>query len=107
MKKIKPSYPRRKSLLAAPFVPLDDSGFRELVAAGSAIPCQQGDTLFVAKWRDGPGIDPGAFLAALHDRGLRLESRTYDGDVNIRVVPGTIPQEKPAPPAHGRSKAAP
>ena len=92
MKKIKLSYPRRDRMLATPFVALSDSDFRELVSSRLAIPGQQGSSLFVAKWRDGPGVDPEDFLKALHSQGSRLEVRRYGADVNVRVVRNTPPK---------------
>ncbi|MHB8351601.1 MAG: hypothetical protein ACYDFT_02765 [Thermoplasmata archaeon] len=86
MKKIRQSYPRRKELLAAPFVPLKDDDFRQLVASGQAIPSQQGGSLFVAKWRSGPGLEPNSFLASVRAQGSSLVIRRYKGDANIRVV---------------------
>jgi len=87
MKKIKQRYPRRKGLLGAPFLPLTDANFRVLVSSGQAIPCQQGGSLFVSKWRDEEsGIEVEAFLTALKSQGSSLEARTYEGDVNVRVV---------------------
>lgn len=86
MKTMKPSYPRRGQMLATPFEPLTDGDFLELVSSGRAIPGQQGASLFVAKWRDGPGVDATAFLKALHAQGSSLEVRRYRSDVNIRVV---------------------
>ncbi|HLM91734.1 MAG TPA: hypothetical protein VK424_06790 [Thermoplasmata archaeon] len=86
MKKFKQSYPRRRTMLATPFVPLSDDDFRELVTLGSAIPGQQGSALFVAKWRDGRGMDADAFLLALRAQGSKLVVRKFKQDVNIRVV---------------------
>ena len=88
MKKIKQSYPRRKAMLATPFVPMAEDEFREAVASGLAIPCQLGSELFVAKWRDGPGMDAGVFLVALRAQGSELVVRRFKSDVNIRVVRG-------------------
>ncbi len=73
-------------MLATPFVPLSDDEFRELVTLGSAIPGHQGSTLFVAKWRDGHGMETEAFLTALRAQGAKLVARTYKKDVNIRVI---------------------
>ncbi len=73
-------------MLATPFEPLSDDAFRQLVASGSAIPGQQGTRLFVAKWRDGPGLNAEAFLVALHGQGSELVVRRFKSDVNIRVV---------------------
>jgi hypothetical protein len=89
VKQIRQSYPRRKAMLATKFEPLSDVDFRKLVADGSAIPGGQGSDLFVAKWKDGPGIGADAFLAALKARGSHLVVRRYGSDVNIRVVRGT------------------
>lgn len=86
MKTMKQSYPRRKGMLATPFEPLSDDGFRQLVARGLAIPSQQGSGLFVAKWRDGPGLGAEPFLVALRAQGSTLEVRRFHDDVNIRVV---------------------
>ncbi|MGP8078782.1 MAG: hypothetical protein ACLQD8_00605 [Thermoplasmata archaeon] len=86
MKKFKQSYPRRREMLATPFEPLSDGEFRKLVSGGLAIPGQQGSSLFVAKWRDGPGVDAEEFLVALRAQGSRLEVRKFKTDVNIRVV---------------------
>jgi hypothetical protein len=99
VKKIRPSYPRRAELLRTPFASLSDDEFRRHVAEGSAIPSQLGDVLFVSKWRDGPGMGADAFLAALHAQGATLEARTYQKDVNIRVVrsdPKKAPAGKPS-----------
>jgi len=106
MKKIKLSYPRRDQLLATPFVALSDSDFRQLVSSGLAIPGQQGSSLFVAKWRDGPGVDPEVFLQALHSQGSRLEVRRYRADVNVRVVRSTPPKRGSRAPAVAPPKAA-
>ncbi len=73
-------------MLATPFEPLSDDEFRQLVASGLAIPGQQGTSLFVAKWRDGPGLDAEAFLVALRAQGSKLVVRRFKADVNIRVV---------------------
>ncbi len=73
-------------MLATPFEPLSDDEFRQLVASGVAIPGQQGAGLFVAKWRDGPGLNAEAFLVALHAQGSKLVVRRFKSDVNIRVV---------------------
>ncbi|HUZ80015.1 MAG TPA: hypothetical protein VMV28_05300 [Thermoplasmata archaeon] len=86
MKTMKQSYPRRKRMLATPFEPLSDDGFRQLVARGLAIPFQQGTGLFVAKWRDGPGLGAEPFLVALRAQGSTLEVRRFHDDVNVRVV---------------------
>ncbi len=86
MKKIKQSYPQRAELLKTPFEPLSDDDFRQLVGSGVAIPAQQGTSLFVAKWRDGLGLDADVFLAAVRAQGSKLEVRRFKTDVNIRVV---------------------
>jgi hypothetical protein len=88
MRKIRPSFPRRRELLATPFQPLSEADFLRLVSDGLAIPGQQGGSLIVAKWRDRPGMDPQAFLTALKARGLSLEVRRAREDVNVRVVRG-------------------
>ena len=97
MKKIKQSYPRRRKLLATPFETLSDLEFRELVSSRLAIPGRQGTSLFVAKWRDGPGEDAETFLKLLHAQGSRLEVRRYEGDVNVRVVRDTAPKRGTSP----------
>ena len=101
MKKIKQRYPRRGEMLKTPFEPLPEDEFLKLVASGLAIPGQSGTGLFVAKWRDGPGMDTKAFLSALQAQGSRLEVRKFKGDVNIRVIRGKAPVAKrkrsPAP----------
>lgn len=86
MKKIKQSYPRRGEMLATPFEALSDTDFRQLVGSGLAIPGQQGSSLFVAKWRDGPAVEVETFLKALHAQGSRLEVRRFKADVNVRVI---------------------
>jgi hypothetical protein len=73
-------------MLAMPFEPLSDEEFRKFVTSGVAIPGQQGNSLYVAKWKDGPGIEPAKFLAAVKAQGAKLMVRNYHGDVNIRVV---------------------
>lgn len=88
MKQIRQRYPRRNAMLATPFQPLSDEDFQKLVTSGEAVPGRQGDGFFVAKWKDGPGIPPGEFLAALRAQGSTLVVRRYKGDVNIRVVRG-------------------
>ena len=88
MKKIKQSYPRRGEMLEMPFEALSDPEFRQLVGTGLAIPGQQGSSLFVAKWRDGPTVEVETFLKALHAQGSRLEVRRYKTDVNVRVIRG-------------------
>jgi len=100
VKKIKQSYPRRREMLATPFEPLSDDEFRQLVSSGSAIPSQQGSDLFVAKWRDGPGIDPEEFLAALRSQGSTLVARRFKTDVNIRVIRRPRPEARGTPPAN-------
>jgi hypothetical protein len=107
MKKIRPSYPRRREMLATPFEPLSDDGFRTLVASGSAIACQQGTALFVSKWRDGPGMDADLFLAALRAQGSTLEARAYKSDVNIRVIRGAPPDVAPRRPTKAKTPRAP
>jgi hypothetical protein len=86
MKKIKQHYPRRGEMLKTAFQPLSDKDFREFVASGVAIPAQQGATLFVTKWRDGPGLGADAFLESLRAQGSTLVFRKFKADVNIRVV---------------------
>jgi hypothetical protein len=86
VRKIRPSYPRRREMLATPFLPLSEEGFLRLVSDGLAKPGRQGGSLVVAKWRDGPGMDPQAFLTALRGQGLSLEVRRFKADVNVRVV---------------------
>jgi hypothetical protein len=86
MKKIKQAYPRRSAMLATKFEPLSDDDFRKCVADGSAVPGGVGTGLFVAKWRDGPGMSADEFLAALSKQGSKLMIRRYKTDVNIRVV---------------------
>ncbi len=85
MKKIKPSYPRRREMLKASFEPLSDDDFRQFVAAGVAVPGRQGGSLFVSKWRDGPGMDADAFLGILRAQGSTMVVRKFESDVNIRV----------------------
>jgi hypothetical protein len=75
-------------MFKAPFDPLSDDEFRQLVATGAAIPGQQGAALFVTKWRDGPGLGADAFLDALRAQGSTLVARRFKSDVNIRVVRG-------------------
>lgn len=99
MRKIKPRFPRRDEMLATPFVPLSDQEFRELAAARLAIPCQQGTSLFVSKWRDGPGLDAEGFLSSLRAQGSTMIVRKFQGDVNIRVV------RSPTGPATGTARA--
>jgi hypothetical protein len=107
MKKIKQSYPRRDRMLGTPFAPLTDADFHVLVSAGLAVPGQQGSSLFVAKWRDGPGVDADVFLKALHDQGAFLEVRRYMTDVNVRVVKNTPPKRGgPRAPIPARPRAA-
>jgi hypothetical protein len=94
-------------MLKTSFEPLPDAEFRKLVASGVAKPGQQGTALFVAKWRDGPGLDPEAFLVALRAQGSSLEVRRYRDDVNIRVIrsPPAAPGGK-RPPAERRKSPA-
>jgi hypothetical protein len=98
VKKIKQSYPQRSEMLATPFVPLADGDFEKLVASGDAIPCQDGAALFISKWRDGAGMDPAKFLAALKAQGSTLEVRRYRQDVHVRVVRAKTPAASSAPP---------
>jgi hypothetical protein len=91
VKKIRQSYPQRSAMLSTPFVPLADADFQKLVASGDAIPCQQGNALFVSKWRDGPGLDAPTFLAAVKAQGSTMEVRRYRHDVHVRVVPAPVP----------------
>jgi hypothetical protein len=105
MKRGRSNQPKRREMLATPYEPLSEAGFLELVADGRAIPGRQGSALIVAKWRDRPGMDPKAFLAALNDQGLRLEVRRFREDVNVRVVPGKRPAD--AGPAAGAPGASP
>ncbi|MCI4327279.1 MAG: hypothetical protein L3K16_06570 [Thermoplasmata archaeon] len=107
MKKIRPSYPKRREMLKTPFSPLSDEAFRACVADGSAIPVQQGDELLVAKWRDGPGMNPDAFLAALRARGSTLVVRRYKMDVNIRVVRSASAGAPPPKPKSSPRKGPP
>jgi hypothetical protein len=86
VRKIRQSFPKRRELLATRFEPLSDDSFRQLVSERLAIPGQIGSSLFVAKWRDGPGMEAEAFLAALRAQGASLEVRRFKADVNIRVV---------------------
>jgi hypothetical protein len=86
VKKIKQSYPRRSEMLATKFEPLSDDEFRKYVADGSAIPGGHGSDLFVAKWKDGPGMGADEFLVALKTHGSKLMVRRFKSDVNIRVV---------------------
>jgi len=86
MKTIKQSYPRRREMLKTPFEPLSDDDFRKYVTSGIAIPAQQGGTLFVTKWRDGPGLDAETFLVGLRAQGSTLVARKFKSDVNIRVI---------------------
>ena len=102
MKQLRQRWPRRDAMMKAPFVPLSDVDFRRFVADHSAIPIQRGNSLFVAKWIDGPGMDPEQFLAAVRSRGSTLEVRDYHGDVNIRVVEGDAPESRSRAPS-GRS----
>ena len=86
MRTIRQSFPKRREMLATRFEPLSEDNFRQLVSARLAIPGQVGSSLFVAKWRDGPGMDVEAFLAALKAQGASLEVRRFKADVNVRVV---------------------
>jgi hypothetical protein len=106
MKTMKQSYPRRGLMLATPFEPLSDPAFRELVSSGLAIPGQQGSSLFVAKWRDGPGVEAEAFLKLLHAQGSTLEVRRYKTDVNVRVVRNVPPKRGSRPSPAPASKSA-
>jgi hypothetical protein len=101
---IRPSFPKRREMLATRFEPLSDDGFRQLVTERLAIPGQIGSSLFVAKWRDGPGMDVEAFLAALRAQGASLEVRRFKTDVNVRLV-RSKPAETGKPPAPSRSAA--
>jgi len=83
---IRQNFPKRREMLATRFEPLSDDSFRQLVSARLAIPGQIGSSLFVAKWRDGPGMDVEAFLAALRAQGSSLEVRRFKADVNVRVA---------------------
>jgi hypothetical protein len=105
MRKIRPSFPRRRELLATAFEPLSDADFLRLVSDGSAIPGRQGSSLIVAKWRDGPGMDPQAFLSALKQQGLSLEVRRFKSDVNVRVARGKRAASG-RPPAAARGTSA-
>jgi len=107
MKTFKQSYPRRRAMLATPFTPLSDSDFRELVSSGVAIPGRQGTSLFVSKWRDGPGLETETFLKVLHAQESQLEVRRYKTDVNIRVIT-TAPPKRGVPPlsAHAPKSSA-
>jgi hypothetical protein len=86
VKKIRPEYPRRREMLATPFQPLADDEFLRLVAEGTAVPTREGGSLLVAKWRDRPGMEPKAFLAALKAQGAHLEVRRFRADVHVRVA---------------------
>ena len=86
MKQIRPGYPTRKSMLAAPFKPLSDAAFRQHVASGAAIPAMVGGSLFVAKWRDKNRVDPETFLANLDRLEMKMVVREFANDVNIRVI---------------------
>jgi hypothetical protein len=103
MKKIRPSYPRRKEMLQTPFEPLSEDEFRKYVASGVAIPGRQGSDLFVSKWRDGPGLDVDAFLAGIRAQGSRMVVRKFHSDVNIRVLRGPAAS---APAAAPKKKTA-
>lgn len=78
-------------MLAAPFTALSDADFRQLVIDGSQLPSQQGNSLFVSKWRSGPGMGTEAFLTAVRAEGSHLEARRFGSDVNIRVVRAIVP----------------
>ncbi|MGA7922868.1 MAG: hypothetical protein WCA77_02695 [Thermoplasmata archaeon] len=106
MKQIKRSWPRRGEMLKMAFEPLPDEEFRQLVKSGAAIPGQQGTALFVAKWRDGPGMDAEAFLTALHAQGSSLAVRRYKGDFNIRVLPKSSPANPNTTSTSGKRKAS-
>jgi hypothetical protein len=86
MRKIKQHWPRRGAMLKTAFEPLSDEEFRQFVASGVAIPGQQGTSLFVTKWRDGPGLGADAFLESLRAQGSKMVVRKFGSDVNIRVV---------------------
>lgn len=95
-------------MLKTPFVPLADADFRRFVADRTALPGLRGNSLYVAKWSDGPGMDPDLFLAEVHARGATLEVRQHRGDVNIRIV-GPQPSasnNKASPPRAGRSPSS-
>ncbi len=92
MKKIKQHYPRRKEMLKTAFEPLSDEEFRQFVASGVAIPGQQGTSLFVTKWRDGPGLGADAFLDSLRAQGSKLMVSRFQSDVNIRVIRNKPPR---------------
>jgi hypothetical protein len=101
MKTFKQSYPRRGQMLKTPFEPLTDDAFRHLVTTGAAVPGHQGSVLFVSKWRDGPGMDVESFLTALRAQGSSLEARTFQTDVNVRVIrkdPGVVWGQRALPP---------
>ena len=66
-------------MLNTPFEPLLDEEFRQLVAGGSAIPCQQGASLFVSKWRDGPGNRRGRIPARPSRAGFQDGGPTLCG----------------------------
>jgi hypothetical protein len=87
MKQLRQGWPRRRKMLDTPFVSLSDADFRGLVADRSAIPVQRGNSLFVAKWIEGPGMAADDFLTAVKAKGSTLEIRRFGKDVNIRVVP--------------------
>jgi hypothetical protein len=106
VKKIKQSYPRRAAMLRTAFEPLSEDEFRRLVADGSAVPSHQGSVLFVSKWRDGPGDAVDEFLTALHAQGSKLVARTYQKDVNIRVVLGKPAAPSPKGPSAKARKSA-
>ncbi|MGA9838858.1 MAG: hypothetical protein WBF81_01250 [Thermoplasmata archaeon] len=101
MKKIKQHYPRRGAMLKTAFQPLSDDEFRAFVATGVAIPGQQGASLFVTKWRDGPGLGADAFLETLRAQGSTLEVRRFESDINIRVIRHQTSVGKRSLPARG------
>ncbi|MCI4331328.1 MAG: hypothetical protein L3K19_05720 [Thermoplasmata archaeon] len=74
-------------MLRTEFVPLSEVDFRSMVADGSAVPVQRGNSLYVAKWTDGRGTDIDRFLTTLREKGSTLEVRRFEKDVNIRIVP--------------------
>ena len=104
MRTIRQSFPKRREMLATRFEPLSEDSFRQLVSERLAIPGQVGPSLFVAKWRDGPGMDVEAFLAALKAQGSSLEVRRFKTDVNVRVV-RTKQAETVKPPSPSRKAA--
>jgi hypothetical protein len=78
-------------MLNTAFLPMSDADFRVCVSDRLAIPVQRGNSLYVAKWADGPGMGANEFLAALRAVGSTLEVRRYKKDVNIRVVRAVAP----------------